>query len=724
MAGWRKAWLSVLDRAAGGGTTGSLQAHLHSPCSAVSSFLANYKRGGKSGNGHVSGKAAAVGCFTATLALAFFYVSVTSGPAAPDSFPSPAAASSPSALLFSWLSSNSSATSPRKSVPPHPHIPPAVAAGDQQGQGDARHAPLVPHRIRSGAVGDSSGLEVGSGTGQEASVPGQAASARGGPMQDSAGNATAVGSDAERPAGNGSREEEPQVETAMPMLLSRRTDGVGPSHNAAVGAPGQPAGNTDVATGNSVDTGTSSREEIAKNAAAVDNVQNSARLAALPSSRQQRKDDRRRHRRAVRHRHPRRRRKEIVLRPQDLIAENADGDNAGVKTSMAVGPGNDMAAGMNASMGVVGAGNNRIVWTSGVQDLVSFAKCDVFNGRWVRDESYGFYPPTSCTLIDDDFNCHMNGRQDTDFLKWRWQPHGCDIPRLNAAEFLERLRGQRIIFVGDSLNRNMWESLVCILRHGVRDKRSVYEASGKNQFKTRGYYSFRFREYNCSVDFIRSIFLVREVIREGRNGTEDAKLKLDELDAATPAYQTADIVVFNTGHWWTHYKTSRGLNYYQEGNHVYPSLEVLDAYKRALVTWARWVDKNIDSGRTQVVFRGYSLSHFRGGQWNSGGRCHGETEPIFNQTYLTEYPEKMVILEQVLRQMKTPVIYVNISTLTDYRKDGHPSVYRLRYDTQVERMAMLKKQDCSHWCLPGVPDTWNELLYASLLQAGKGSWKL
>jgi len=39
----------------------------------------------------------------------------------------------------------------------------------------------------------------------------------------------------------------------------------------------------------------------------------------------------------------------------------------------------------------------------------------------------------------------------------------------------------------------MWESLVCILRHGVRDKRNVYEASGKNQFKTRGYYSFKFR---------------------------------------------------------------------------------------------------------------------------------------------------------------------------------------------------------------------------------------
>ena len=48
------------------------------------------------------------------------------------------------------------------------------------------------------------------------------------------------------------------------------------------------------------------------------------------------------------------------------------------------------------------------------------------------------------------------------------------------------------------------------------------------------------------------------MIREGVNGTEDAKLKLDELDATTPAYRSADIVVFNTGHWWTHYKTSRG----------------------------------------------------------------------------------------------------------------------------------------------------------------------
>ncbi|KAI7724787.1 hypothetical protein M8C21_031212, partial [Ambrosia artemisiifolia] len=125
------------------------------------------------------------------------------------------------------------------------------------------------------------------------------------------------------------------------------------------------------------------------------------------------------------------------------------------------------------------------------------------------------------------------------------------------------------------------------------------------------------------------------------------------MDRATSMYQDADILIFNTGHWWTHEKTSRGENYYQEGNHVYPRLKALDAYTRALSTWAKWIDKNIDSQKTQVIFRGYSLTHFRGGQWNSGGQCHTETEPIFNTSQLTSYPSKMRAFDNVLHVIKT-----------------------------------------------------------------------
>ncbi|KAG2243062.1 hypothetical protein Bca52824_095093 [Brassica carinata] len=354
----------------------------------------------------------------------------------------------------------------------------------------------------------------------------------------------------------------------------------------------------------------------------------------------------------------------------------------------------------------------------------SYEDCDIYDGNWVRadDETMPYYPPGSCPYVDRDFNCHANRRPDDGYVRWKWQPNGCDIPRLNGTDFLEKLRGKKLVFVGDSINRNMWESLVCILRHSLKDKKRVYEISGRREFKKRGFYAFRFEDYNCTVDFVGSPFFVRESSFRGVNGTTLETLRLDMMDKTTSMYRDADILIFNTGHWWTHDKTKLGENYYQEGNVVYPRLKVLEAYKRALTTWAKWVDKNIDRNQTHVVFRGYSETHFRGGPWNSGGQCHNETEPIYNTRYLKKYPSKMRALEHILRDtMKTSVIYMNISRLTDFRKDGHPSIYRTVYKTEKEKREAVSHQDCSHWCLPGVPDTWNQLLYVSLLKAGLAS---
>jgi len=75
----------------------------------------------------------------------------------------------------------------------------------------------------------------------------------------------------------------------------------------------------------------------------------------------------------------------------------------------------------------------------------------------------------------------------------------------------------------------------------------------------------------------------------------------------------------------------------------------------------------------------------------------------------------MSILEEVLHGMKTPVVYLNITRMTDYRKEAHRSVYRKQKLTDEERKSPELYQDCSHWCLPGVPDSWNELLYAQIL---------
>ncbi|ONK61273.1 uncharacterized protein A4U43_C08F27990 [Asparagus officinalis] len=198
------------------------------------------------------------------------------------------------------------------------------------------------------------------------------------------------------------------------------------------------------------------------------------------------------------------------------------------------------------------------------------------------------------------------------------------------------------------------------------------------------------------------------------NGTKET-LRLDIIERSSSKYKDAHAIIFNTGHWWTHEKTSKGKDYYQEGNKVYSELNVVDAFHKALNTWAKWIDTNVNPNKSFVFFRGYSASHFRGGQWNSGGACDKETEPIKKEEYLSSYPSKMSILESVIKGMRTPVVYLNITRMTDYRKDAHPSVYRKKNLSEEERKDPLRFQDCSHWCLPGVPDSWNELLYAQLI---------
>lgn len=66
------------------------------------------------------------------------------------------------------------------------------------------------------------------------------------------------------------------------------------------------------------------------------------------------------------------------------------------------------------------------------------------------------------------------------------------------------------------------------------------------------------QEGYCSVELYRSPFLVQEWEMPVGHGKNKETLRLDIINRSSPRYKNADIIIFNTGHRWTHEKTSLG----------------------------------------------------------------------------------------------------------------------------------------------------------------------
>ncbi|GFP79716.1 protein trichome birefringence-like 38 [Phtheirospermum japonicum] len=320
--------------------------------------------------------------------------------------------------------------------------------------------------------------------------------------------------------------------------------------------------------------------------------------------------------------------------------------------------------------------------------------CNLFSGQWVFDSSLNpSYDSISCPFIDSEFDCLKSGRPDKFYLKYSWKPTSCNLPRFDGVDFLKRWTGKKIMLVGDSLSLNQWNSLVCLL-HAADPK-------GRTSFVRGNPISYViFEDYKVGVYLYTSHYLV-DVVR----GPKGQVLKLDSITQGD-AWKGMDMLIFNSWHWWPHVGKAQGWDFIQYGSTITKDMDRLVAFEKGLTTWATWVDQNVDPSKTKVLFQGISPNHYRGLDWGSRSSCLGEQRPINGTKYpVAGRPPPAIVVDRVLSKMKKPVYLLDVTTLSQLRKDAHPSKYSRDHSGN----------DCSHWCIPGLPDTWNQLLYAALV---------
>ncbi|XP_075474597.1 protein trichome birefringence-like 34 [Primulina tabacum] len=367
-------------------------------------------------------------------------------------------------------------------------------------------------------------------------------------------------------------------------------------------------------------------------------------------------------------------------------------------------------------------GDQNVIERKNESPSESSSECDVFSGKWVFDDiSYPLYKEEECTFMSDQLACAKFGRKDLSYQNWRWQPHHCNLPRFNATRLLERLRNKRLVFVGDSLNRGQWVSMVCLLDKAIPKGQKYMHNNGSSLI------TFKAKEYNAKIEFYWEPLLVESNSDDPVNHRlPDRIVRAQAIEKHARHWTDADILVFNTYLWWRRPQMKVLWGSFDNSDGIYKDVDMLRSYEMAMKTWSDWLEIHVNRSKTQLFFVTMSPTHERAEEWGNsmGENCLNETAAIREEGYRGRGsdPKMMRIVEKTIDEVRQrsglSVEIINITQLSEYRKEGHPSIYRKQWEPLSKEQISnpLNYADCIHWCLPGVPDVWNELLYAYIFK--------
>ena len=268
------------------------------------------------------------------------------------------------------------------------------------------------------------------------------------------------------------------------------------------------------------------------------------------------------------------------------------------------------------------------------------------------------------------FNVSATGAQDfrmRRLLSWLWVPANVECNLSSRSSLLEALSGRRVLLIGDSITKEHYVSLRCLVGDAaVKEEREHLQPPEHSVVSLHGGGFIQFYRLNTFVQ--------------------------ESTDVVTPDWPSqlvheADVVILNTG--------------------AHKHARIRDGQNRtAVAEMAQTVAKTLQSQNQHgvFIFRSHFLPH---------ANCEEVTAPIgsldrvprltpFNWNTFADQDEEW---RNVFESSGPRFIFYNITFATSLRADAH---------TVLLKTPSIR--DCLHFCLPGVVDLWSLYIIVDVFQ--------
>ncbi|KAI3994738.1 hypothetical protein MKX01_002354 [Papaver californicum] len=316
--------------------------------------------------------------------------------------------------------------------------------------------------------------------------------------------------------------------------------------------------------------------------------------------------------------------------------------------------------------------------------------CNYFKGEWISYPAHKPIYDSTCPFHRNAWNCLKNGKENMEKINsWKWVPENCEF-----------MRDKSIGFIGYSLNENFITSFLCILRGGD-------DGAMKWKGKKGGY----FPKFNVTVAYHRAVLLVNYEFQPipqldqskypGLKGVYRVDVDVDvPSDKWIDVTQFYDILVFNTGHCFQKKLPSSSICMGTDSS----PLGIRSGLKVVLESMVTCIQREVPL-TTLKFWRLQSPRHFYGGDWNQNGSCLFDSPFEESQLDIWFSPSNKGVNKEV-RQVNN-IQLLPLTHLSEFSADAHPAIWLGKKDAVT-----VWGQDCMHWCLPGLPDTWVNILLA------------